>query len=206
MTARRVALLAAIVTMGAAGWYVFLYLTRWEWNRAVVAGVIFLAAELALVGSLVLDRLAKIERRQAGQAGAAMGAAGTVSGGPSRRAPQPGRSVGAAWDASGEPADHGAPDPRVRARLNGSAPSPREPFAWLRRESGRLSVFVPILLGAGVVLSGAAWVVERLARFTAGPALERTLARRLDALALPPGGLLGDDGAPHDPFSPWVDG
>lgn len=181
MSARRVALLAAIVTMGAAGWYVFLYLTRWEWNRAVVAGVIFLAAEVALVGSLVLDRLARIQ--------SVLPTEGPIT---SRRPSRP----------PSEPDDRREPDPRVLARLNGSAPQPREPFAWLSRAPDRLSVFVPILLGAGVLLSGLAWIVERLARFTAGPTIERVLARRLETLALPPGGLLGDDDRPQDLFSP----
>jgi hypothetical protein len=182
MTARRVALLAAIVTMGAAGWYVFLYLARWEWNRAVVAGVIFLAAEIALVGSLVLDRLAKIQR--------VLPTAEPIM---SRRSGQP-----------EERSEHGNPDPRVLARLNGSAPPPREPFAWLRREPDQLSVFVPILLGAGVMLSGLAWIVERVARFTAGPTIERVLAKRLETLSLPPGGLLGNNDQTQDLFSPTV--
>lgn len=182
MSARRVALLAAIVTMGAAGWYVFLYLTRWEWNRAVVAGVIFLAAEVALVGSLLLDRLARIQR--------ALPARDTL------RAHRPGPPNSAG--------DRDEPDPRVMARINGSAPPPREPFAWLRDAPDRSSVFVPILLGAGVLLSGLAWIVERLARFTAGPTIERVLARRLEPLALPRGGLVGDERHHPDPFSPTV--
>jgi hypothetical protein len=52
-------------------------------------------------------------------------------------------------------------------------------------------VFLPILLGAGVLASAAAWAVESLARATAGPALERRLAYRLAAFDLPAGGLLG---------------
>lgn len=161
MTARRVAVLAALVSMGASGYYVYLYLIRWEWNRAVVAGVIFLAAEIALVGLLLLDRLVRIQKSQA----------------------------------------QTEPDPRLLGRLNGAPSTGRQPFAWLR-PSDQLSVFVPVLLGAGVVLSGAAWIVERLARFTAGPALEKNLARRLQGLAPPRGGVLGEDGQPHDPFSP----
>lgn len=180
MSARRVALLAAIVTMGAAGWYVFLYLVRWEWNRAFVAGVIFLAAEVALVGSLVLDRLARLQ--------SALPAEDPIG---SRRATRP----------TGDSSDREA-DPRVLARLTGSAPPAREPFAWLSRTPDRLSVFVPILLGAGVLLSGLAWIVERVARFTAGPTIERVLAKRLETLALPPGGLLGDDDGQRDLFSP----
>jgi hypothetical protein len=47
-----------------------------------------------------------------------------------------------------------------------------------------------VLLGAGALLSGVAWVVERLARATAGRSAEQGLARRLGALDLPAGGLL----------------
>ncbi|MGH9188184.1 MAG: hypothetical protein ACRD0U_20650, partial [Acidimicrobiales bacterium] len=144
--------------MGAAGWYVFVYLHRWEWNRALISGVIFLAAEVGLIGVLLLDRLARVERRLEDRGS---------------RSPEP--------------------DRLVLQRLRDTAPPPHQPFAWLTRDPERLSVFVPVLLGAGAVLSSLAWVVERLARMTSRPLLERGLARRLDSLALPPGGLLGDD-------------
>ena len=49
MTARRLGLLALIVTLGAPG--------------ALISGVIFVAAELALIGTLVLERLSRLERR-----------------------------------------------------------------------------------------------------------------------------------------------
>jgi hypothetical protein len=42
---------------------VFVYLYRWEWNRALVSGLIFLAAEIGMLAALVLDRLAKLDRR-----------------------------------------------------------------------------------------------------------------------------------------------
>jgi len=63
VNARRIGLAALIVVMAAAGWYVFVYLYRWEWNRALVSGLIFLAAEVGLLAALVLDRLAKLSRR-----------------------------------------------------------------------------------------------------------------------------------------------
>ena len=47
-----------------------------------------------------------------------------------------------------------------------------------------------MLLGAGVVLSLLAHIVERLALVTGAPVLERRLAARLDPLALPAAGLL----------------
>lgn len=143
-----------LVAVGASGIYLFVYLYRWEWHRALVAGVLFVAAEIALAAAAILDRLRSIESRL--QAGAATAA---------------------------------APDPL--ARLQESAPEPRTSFDWLSRQGGELSVFVPLLLGAGVVLSAAAWVVERLARATAGPVLERGLALRLSPLGMPAGVFAG---------------
>jgi hypothetical protein len=155
-TPRRIGLAALVVVMAAAGWYVFVYLHRWEWNRAVVSGVIFLAAEIALVGTLILEKLSAADRRQ--------------------------------------PVDE-----HVVRRIREHAPEPPKPFKWLD-PSQQMNVFVPVLLGAGVVLSGLAWFVDRLARFTAVPGMERGLARRLGRLQPPPGGILGE--APVDPFRP----
>ena len=83
-------------------------------------------------------------------------------------------------------------------RLRDHAPEPAKPFAWLTRS--QTNVFVPVLLGAGVVLSGLAWIVDRIARATAGPSMEKGLARPLSTLRPDPGGLLGE--APPDPFRP----
>lgn len=52
-------------------------------------------------------------------------------------------------------------------------------FDWLRQPPDRLGVFVPILLGAGAVLSGLAYLIERLAGAVGGPAVDRTTARLL---------------------------
>lgn len=77
-------------------------------------------------------------------------------------------------------------DRGVLARIEESAPPPSRPFAWLTDDNvGRTAIFVPVLMGAGIVLSGVAWLVERLASATAGPVLERGLARQLSALSLP---------------------
>jgi hypothetical protein len=179
MNARRVGLLAGLVTMAAAGWYFAVYLGRWEWNRAVVAGVIFLAAEVGLLGVVLLDRLSQLHRRLDARDLAERDS---------------GRDIGPRADV----------DPGLLDRLHENPPPPRKPFTWLDDSAQRMSVFVPVLLGAGVLLSGAAWVVERIGRLTAGPSIERRLARRLDSLALPPGGLLGD--TPPDPFWPSESG
>lgn len=128
--------------------YFFVYLWRWEWNRALIAGVLFIAAEVAMATAVVLRRLQRISEHLQ------------------------------------------APDPAVLARIRETAPPARDHFEWLAPKADRFGVFVPVLIGMGVVASGLAWLVERLARATAGPALERGLAARLTPLAWPAGGLV----------------
>ncbi len=155
MKARTLGTIAAVVTLLAAGAYFFVYLYRWEWNRAQVSAAIFIAAEIGVVAMLLTDRMRRIERRL--------------------------DRLG------GEGAD------RRLHILRSTQPAPRVTFAWLTR-TDRTSVFIPVLLGAGAVLSALAWVVERFARATAGRGAERGLANRLGALEPPTGGLL-DGGA-----------
>ena len=57
-------------------------------------------------------------------------------------------------------------------------------FRWLDEPAERTYVFVPVLMVTGVLLSGLAWVVQRVASVTAKPA-ERRLAGRLAVLAAP---------------------
>jgi len=52
-------LLGAVVLV-ASGLYFFVYLWRWEWNRAVIAGLLFVAAEVGLATGLVLGRLRRL--------------------------------------------------------------------------------------------------------------------------------------------------
>ncbi|MDQ4098498.1 MAG: hypothetical protein M3144_11610, partial [Actinomycetota bacterium] len=129
-----------------------------EWNRAVVAGILFLAAEIGLATVSVLERLRSLS---------------------TARAPAV------------------APDPEVLGRLRETAPPRRDHFAWLSPRSDQLGVFVPVLMGMGVVVSAAAWLVERLSRATAQPVLERRLASRLAPLSWPAGSLVphGDEPA-----------
>ena len=87
---------------------------------------------------------------------------------------------------------------RTLGILRDTAPPPRATFAWLdpKRSSAQMQVFIPILLGAGIVLSGIAWLIERAARAMAGPSLERGLAAQLDGLRPAAGGFLQErDGA-----------
>ena len=158
---RRRARSRSLVVMAAAGWYVFVYLYRWEWNRALVSGIIFLAAEIGLLGALVLERLATLRHRRVD-------------------------------------AHRSARTSASLRRLREHAPEPAQAVRLARRATD--NVFVPVLLGAGVVLSALAWMVDRVARLTAVPSMERGLARRLATLQPPAGGLLGGDRP--DPFRP----
>lgn len=151
LTTRRIGLAAGMLTLMASGGYVFVYLYRWEWNRALVSGLIFVASEVALTSFLLSQRLRTTEAKLDALAG----------------------------DRSS----------RALRRLEETAPPARAGFAWLARAE-RTNVFVPVLLGAGVMLSALAWLVERLARATARPTLERRLAGRLGELAPPAHGFL----------------
>lgn len=151
MITRKLATLLATVTLAGSGVYLFVYLYRWEWNRALMAGVFLLAAQMVLSTTAILNRLRALE---------------------------------------GATVAEGAARPQVLARVREAAPAPRNHFAWMQPNAERMGVFVPILMGAGFVLSGLAWLVERLARGTAGPALERGLATRLSLFSLPEAGLV----------------
>jgi hypothetical protein len=143
----RIARVLGAAMLFATGLYFFVYLWRWEWNRALIAGILFVATEVAMATATILDRLHRLS----------------------------------------------AADPAVLARIKETAPPAHDHFEWLSPRSDRLGVFVPVLIGMGVVASGLAWLVERIARATAGPALERGLAARLSALAWPAGGLVPDE-------------
>jgi hypothetical protein len=151
MSARLLGKLAAFVTLAASGAYVFVYLYRWEWNRAQMSAAIFIAAEVGLIGWLLADRMRRLERRF-------------------------------------DHATLGAEQRRLQI-LRATAPAPHTNFKWLVRPE-QTNVFIPVLLGAGAVLSGLAWIVERVAKATAGRAAEHGLARQLGELDLPSGGLL----------------
>jgi hypothetical protein len=162
MTARRLAIAVALVTAIGSGAYVFLYLYRWEWNRALIAGIVFIAAEIALLGIAILDRLQRVDRRL-------------------------------------DKIEQGGETEQVLARIQETAPRGRRHFAWLT-DGDRMGVFVPVLMGAGVLISILAWAVEKLAQRTGRPVLERRLADRLAPIALPePGESTDSRVAPRKP-------
>jgi hypothetical protein len=153
MSARRFALLLGGTVLAISGFYVFVYLYRWEWNRAMFCLGLFVAVEVAMGLGMVMGRLGRLHRQ--------------IDDMEQERRRQR--------------------DPRVLARIADTAPEPSRPFAWLTHDDTTTNVFVPILMGAGIVLSALAWLVERVASATARPAMEQDLAGRLSALALPDG-------------------
>jgi hypothetical protein len=148
---RLVVALVAAVTMLASGAYLFVYLYRWEWNRAMIAGIIFLATEVAVIGWLLNGRIAdlraEVDRSRA---------------------------------------------ERIAGHLAAARNQPSTTFAWLSPRRNGTSVFVPILMGAGFILSALAWLVERLARHTAGRWNDRALARELSTWSPPAAGFLAE--------------
>jgi hypothetical protein len=84
-------------------------------------------------------------------------------------------------------------DPAVAEILRDSRPPSRDRFAWLRESPQQMNVFITFLVGGGVMLSGIAWIVDRVASKTTSPAGEQRLGRQLGRISYPSGGLLLDD-------------
>lgn len=114
---RWIGTLAALATALGALAFFLLYMARWEWGRALVAGMVFVAAEVALGFIAMLRRLDRM-------------------GGDPREAP---------------------------ARRAG--PVHRQPvdrFPWLATTRDHRGVFIPLLLGGGVLVSGVTWAIEKI--------------------------------------------
>lgn len=79
---------------------------------------------------------------------------------------------------------------QLRRRLEQSREASDARFRWVgggdQDGTHRTYVFVPVLMATGIVLSAAAWVVQKIAGGTVRPTAERHLAGRLAALAAPP--------------------
>lgn len=119
----------------------------------------------ALVAVLLADRLARLER-----------------------------TIAASRHAAGRPEFPGHSDFAGRfADVVAAAASAGTVLPWLSVRSlvapDRTAVFIPLLLGAGVLTAGVAAVVERVARGVARPATARSVLAVLAPLA-PPGGLV----------------
>ncbi|MEU6350488.1 hypothetical protein ABZ896_14310 [Streptomyces sp. NPDC047072] len=165
---RRLAYLFAGLAAAGAGTYLVVYLYRWQWQRALLCGVLLLVVEVMLLGLVLLGRLTRIEerlrdsdRRQRELAARQEDALARL-----RTAPEPGATAGRSSTTAGR----------------SSTTAGR--FRWLEEPAERTYVFVPVLMVTGVLLSGIAWVVQRVASATARPA-ERRLAGRLAVLTAP---------------------
>ncbi|HMG44817.1 MAG TPA: hypothetical protein VK611_26010 [Acidimicrobiales bacterium] len=84
-------------------------------------------------------------------------------------------------------------DPTIKAILRETRPPAPSRFAWMSEQSRDLNVFITFLVGGGVLISGVAWVVDRVASKTSSPIGEERLARQLEPISYPSGGLLLDD-------------
>jgi rifampicin phosphotransferase len=94
---------------------------------------------------------------------------------------------------------------RVLSTIRETAPQ-RDYFAWLSPERDRFNVFLTMLVSGGVLVSAGVWVVDRIAGATVRPAFERDLARRLQRVAYPGGGLVptpSEVGAQPPPFGDY---
>ena len=88
------------------------------------------------------------------------------------------------FDRLGRRIDEAGRAERIKARLDAAPSSGSKSFAWLR-DPNQMNVFVPVLLGAGVLASGLAWIVERIARLTSRSGNTTSLSRDLAGLASP---------------------
>ncbi|KMS69739.1 hypothetical protein ACM01_33510 [Streptomyces viridochromogenes] len=150
---RKIAYVFGALAATGAGTYLIVYLYRWQWQRALICGVLLLVVEVMLFGLMALGRLNRIEDRL-------------------RAADRRQRELDARTE-------------DVLTRLREPAVAREETrFRWLEDPAERSYVFVPVLMVAGVVLSGLAWVVQKVASASTGPA-ERRLAGRLAVLAAP---------------------
>ncbi|MFJ8105224.1 hypothetical protein [Streptomyces sp. NPDC096132] len=155
---RRVAFVFAGLAAAGAATYLVVYLYWWQWQRALICGVLLLVVEVMLFGVVLLGRLTRIEERLR--------------------------------DTDRRQLELDARQEDVLARLRQPSGEREEArFRWLEDPADRTYVFVPVLMVTGVLLSGLAWVVQRIASTTARPA-ERRLAGRLAVLTAP---------APEDP-------
>jgi hypothetical protein len=84
-------------------------------------------------------------------------------------------------------------DPMLHEVLRANRPPRSDRFAWLKESPQRLNVFVTFLVGGGVLLSGVAWLVDRVASVTSTQVGEQRLARQLQPISYPPGGMVVDE-------------
>lgn len=154
---KKVPAVIMVLTLIASGAYIAIYLDRWEWTRALFITMIFVIAEIALVGWLVIQRLQRLEARFDER------------------------------DQRDEVFDEG-----VLLRIRQTRPE-YDRFAWLRESMNRTNVFITMVVGGGVVLSGLAWVIDKIAGTTVTASREQQLAKQLHRIAFPAGHFVADE-------------
>jgi hypothetical protein len=149
LVARGVLWITIFVVIAVAGVHFIYYLSSWEWSRAGIAGMALTSALVVGGTFLVLGRIQRLERRLG--------------------------EVLLALQAS--PAGPAAPGPR---QTTTPEIEPRPDFPWLGTPNGThalgaillvalaweppdQSVFIPVFLAAGIVISAIAGGVERIA-------------------------------------------
>ncbi len=84
-------------------------------------------------------------------------------------------------------------DPEIAEIFRSTRPPSRDRFAWLSKSTGKFNVFITFIVGGGLILSGVAWIVDRISAKTSTPKGEQRLAAELGPISYPRGGLLVDD-------------
>jgi hypothetical protein len=153
--ARTVGLILATVILAVSGAYVIIDLARWEWNRAIVSGLVCIAALVIVVAMVLTRQLRRLEERVEALADRQRSEVVLPGTGLSGIAVH-----GALRDATAEAAS---------AR-----------FRWLETPPDRLGVFVPVLLGAGVIVSLLTYLIERIAGAVASVTVDRATVRALE--------------------------
>lgn len=155
------AILLSLVML-ATGVYFVLYLYGWEWYRAFVVGIIFIAAEQAAMGIHYGSMIRK----------------GSVA------------TVGLQERTTDRSLRYSREEQRAVADVLDRTPQNYpDAFRWLRPDVGTTNVFIPLLLGAGVLMSALAWIFEHLAGAVYGGRIDASLAR-MAAPLMPPRDLL----------------
>ncbi len=176
MKPHRLTMASAVIAGLASLGYTLAYIGRWEWQRAQLAADLTLLCAVFVLGLVIDSRTRDLRGRRTGE--------------PPTGPRQP------------EPADPAAPYPTPPRHLTphtGARVTPLRPattarprpkvspgaFAWLDGPTDprteRYGVFIPILLGAGMVASGMAWVLERVSgKLTRRPAPGRARTRDTD--------------------------
>jgi hypothetical protein len=144
-------------TVLLAGWHTVYYLYNWQWVRAQIAGIAFVATLVIAATWFLLARMDRLQRdidRRLAQLEAAATGQHPATDASSNRV-------------MGSPPDFSWLDPAFSPPHRQSLLIPAAAVAL--SGAPRTSVFIPILLGAGLVLSIVAGLVERTAATVHSP-------------------------------------